>query len=66
MTLGDVLGEGGRYRVINLLAFSNFSSVWLAKDRIKGGMAALKVGCSLCILDVCDDVRIKVEVLKSH
>ena len=33
VTLGDELGEGGRYRLAGLLGFSDLSSVWLARSR---------------------------------
>eukprot|EP00955_Chlamydomonas_euryale_P014014 151317-Chlamydomonas_euryale.AAC.17 len=45
VTLGDALA-GGRYQLSALLGFSNFSSVWLARDRDTGRALALKVSAA--------------------
>eukprot|EP00798_Chlamydomonas_sp_ICE-L_P016716 gene16716-22985_t len=43
VTIGCVLGEDGRYKVLDILSFSATSSVWLVKDRTTGKKAVLKV-----------------------
>ncbi|EAQ88771.1 hypothetical protein CHGG_05390 [Chaetomium globosum CBS 148.51] len=41
--LGDVLGDGGRFRVVHKLGYGGFATVWLCHDKVSKKWRAVKI-----------------------
>lgn len=57
VAIGDLLGDGGRFRVVHKLGFGGFATVWLCHDRATSKWRAVKIMAAEASTPECPDLR---------
>ncbi|KAH6627435.1 kinase-like domain-containing protein [Chaetomium tenue] len=55
--LGDVLGDGGRFRVVHKLGYGGFATVWLCHDKVSKKWRAVKIIAACASTLDCPDMK---------
>lgn len=57
VALGDVLGDGGRFRVVHKLGFGGYATVWLCHDKTSKKWRAIKIMAAAASTPDCADLK---------